>query len=380
MTSTAQTTDRPTSAPSNVIDRDGSLLRGAVRAGLVTARELSEGAVELRGTALLLHGRPIAYARGMAASGRGAGAAGERAVGDRESTCLRLLAGTGLVPELVGDATGPVVWTSAITGESLTGVRGTMADLAEICQRWGAALATLHGTPLDGEGRRGAGRSEPGSAGSAGAAGVAGPPVSAPEAPRPWVLDPDRPPRTDRPPAPGSARAHVLRVLRSDRGLRRAVARVADRWTTDHWTHGDLRPESVVVRRGPELQVRFVDLRGAGRGDHGWDLAGALETVAELTAGPRAPWGSASGTCLADYLMQGYRRAGGAATVDGSTRALLVVVRAWSSAADLDARSGHPASLHPAAGHWREAGRLTERLLQARELAARSARFGTVAA
>ena len=373
MESSAQTTDRPTAA-SSVTDQDGSLLRSAVRAGLVTGLELSEGAVGLRGAALLLHGRPIAYARGLAPSGPGAGAAGERAVPDREAVCLRLLEGTGLVPELVGDGSGPVVWTSAISGESLTGVRGTMADLAEICQRWGAALATLHGTAPDGDGRRGAGWSATGSAGVTGAG------LTAPEAPRPWVLDPDRPPRTDRPPAPGSARAYVLRVLRGDRGLRRAGARVADRWTSDHWIHGDLTGEKVLVRRGPELQVRFVDLRGAGRGDQGWDLAGALDTVAELTAGPRAPWGSASGTCLADYLMQGYRRSGGAATVDGSTRALRMVARAWSSAADLDARSGHPASLHPAAGHWTEAGRLTERLVLARELAARSARFGPVAA
>lgn len=376
MDSSAQT-DGPRTAASCVTDHDDLVLRGAVRAGLVTVRELSEGAVGLRGAALLLHGRPIAYARGMASSGPGAGAAGERAVPDRESVCLRLLAGTDLVPELVGDGSGRVVWTSAISGESLTRFRGTMADLAEVCQRWGAALATLHGTRLDGDGRRGTGWS---ATVPAGVAGVAGAGLTAPEAPRPWVLDPDRPPRTDRPPAPGSARAYVLRTLRGDRGLRRAVARVADRWTGDHWTHGDLTGETVLVRRGPELQVRFVDLRDGGRGDQGWDLAGALETVAELTAGPRAPWGSASGTCLADYLMQGYRRSGGAATVDGSTRALRMVARAWSSAVDLDARSGHPASLHPAAGHWTEVGRLTERLLLARELAARSARFGPVAA
>ncbi|GAA3694258.1 hypothetical protein GCM10022204_07590 [Microlunatus aurantiacus] len=358
MTSTPQTSDRPGNAGPSTRQGDGGVLAGAVRAGLVTARELADGVVELRGSALLLHGRPIGYARG-AASAAGGSAAGERRPPSHEPTCLRLLAETGLVAEVHGDGTGEVVWTSAIPGESLTATRGTMADLAEVCQGWGAAIANLHGTGFS--------RATDGG-------------TAAPEAPRPWVLDPDRPPRTARPPAPGSARAYVLRILRGDRGLRRAAARVADRWTVDHWIHGDLTGARVLVRRGPELQVRFVDLRESGRGDQGWDLAGALETVAELTAGPRAPWGSASGACLADYLMQGYRRSGGAASVDGSTRALRMVARAWSLADDVDARSGHPASLHPAAGHWSEASRLTERLALARELAARSARGGLVAA
>ncbi|HET8969701.1 MAG TPA: hypothetical protein VFN19_01475, partial [Candidatus Nanopelagicales bacterium] len=62
------------------------------------------------------------------------------------------------------------------------------------------------------------------------------------------------------------------------------------------------------------------------------------------------------------------------------TRALRIVARVWESAVSLDARGGHPAVMHPAAGHPVEAARLTERLSLARELAARSARTGLVAA
>ncbi len=395
MTSTPQSTDRPGRAASSttgggdsVLRSDDSVLRSAVRAGLVTAWELAEGLVELRGTALLLHGRPIAYAVGAAGSGRGAagaapgsgaGAAGERALADHEPVCLRLLAETGLVAEVHGDGTGEVVWASAISGESLTTVRGTMADLAEICQRWGAALAALHRTDLPGPGLRHARSPERAPSGAAGPATVV-PGATVPEAPRPWLLDPDRPPRTDCPPAAGGARAYVLRTLRGDRGLRDAAARLADRWTNENWIHGDLTAQTVLVRHAPELQVRFVDLRGAGRGDPGWDLAGALETVAELTSGPQAPWRSASGDCLADYLMRGYRRSGGTASVEGATRALRMVARAWSLAEAVDARSAHAASLHPAAGQAAAAARLTERLALARELAARSARRGPVAA
>jgi hypothetical protein len=56
------------------------------------------------------------------------------------------------------------------------------------------------------------------------------------------------------------------------------------------------------------------------------------------------------------------------------------VARCWDLAAEMDARSAHPATLHPASGHPATATRLTERLAQARALAARSAHTGLVAA
>lgn len=324
------------------------LLDSAQAAGLVAAREVAAGAVDVRGAAVLLHGRAIAYAT-----------LSETA--ERELTCLRLLAETELVPEVLRGPearrgiAGRVIWTEAIRGARLSELTGTMAELAEVCQAWGTALATLHLAP---------------------AASAAEPPMAG----RPWVLDPDRLPRSMRQAPAGSARAYVLRTLLSDRGLLRTAARLADRWTADHWTHGDLTADRVLVQHRPDLRVRFVDLQVAGLGDPAWDLAGALDTVDELTAGPRTPWRTASGSCLRDYLLQGYRRTGGTAVADTGARALRIVARAWESAAALDARAGHPASMHPAVGQAAEASRLTERLAQARELAARSARPGLVAA
>ncbi len=333
-------TDLATNAPPT------DLLASAVSAGLIHVREVADGAVELRGSALLLHGQPIAFARPLVVDG------GSEAV-NRELRSLRLLADTGLVPQVIGGH--EVSWTAAVRGDRLSEVDQTMAELAGTCQRWGAAIATLHLTRI-------VAASEP------------------PVAPRPWVLDPDRLPRSIRQAPAGSARAFVLQTLRSDRGLRRTVQRVADRWTADHWIHGDLTEDRVRVQHHPDLQVRFVDLRTGGLGDPGWDLAGALETVAELTAGPRAPWGSASTACLSDFVLQGYRRAGGSASVDSGVRALRILTRSWDQAALLDARACHPASMHPAAGRPAEATRLSERLASARELAARSARTGLLAA
>jgi hypothetical protein len=331
-----------TSAPGST-----DLLATAVAAGLVTAREVAGGAVTMRGSALLLHGRTIAYAAGTAAL-EAVVAAG------RELCSLRLLADSGLVPEVLRAEAGEVVWTEAVRGTRLRDVTGTMAELADVCQAWGAALAALHGTRI-------VMGSEP------------------PVAPRPWVLDTDRLPRGMRHVPSGSARAYVLRVLRTDLALLRTTSRVADRWSADHWTHADLTANRVLVQQLPDLRVRFVNLRDSGLGDSGWDLAGAFETIAELTA-PRAPWGPASGACLSDYLLQGYRRAGGSAAVDAGTRALRIVARAWNAAVALDARGSHPASMHPAARNPVEATRLTERLALARELAARSVRPGLVAA
>ncbi len=318
------------------------LLASALAAGLVTAREAAEGVVAVRRAALQLHGRTIAYARAAEPE-------------NRELSCLRLLDDTGLVPEVLRGGAGDVVWTEAIRGTRLSDLTGTMAELADACQAWGAALAALHLTRIEAGSR---------------------PPVS----PRPWVLDPDRLPRSMRHAPAGSARAHVLRTLRVDRGLARTTTRVADRWSADHWIHGDLTASRVLVQQLPDLRVRFVDLRGGGLGDPVWDLAGALDTITELTTGARARWGSASERCLSDYLLQGYRRAGGTAVVDAGTRALRLVARAWDAAVAQDARASHPASMHPAVGLPTEATRLSERLAAARELAARSARPGLVAA
>lgn len=345
------------------------LLTGALRFGLVTARELASPGVELRRhpagedrATLLVHGRAIAYARCRYADG-GLNA-GRHDAGGHERRCLQLLADTDLVPGVLGHDDA-VTWVEAVRGQRLDAVSGTMAELADICQSWGAALARLHLVPV-----RAA--------------------ADPPRAPRPWMLDPERLPRAMRQLPATSARAAVVRIVRDDRDLLRTAARAADRWADDRWTHGDLAPDRVLVQLAPEVRVRFVDLCGAGLGDPGWDLAAAVESIVELTGGPRAPWGAASASCLADYLLRGYRRAGGPASIDAGTRALSVVARAWSAARALDDAAGHPAPLHPgslhpgplhpAAGRPTEVAWLADLLRRARELAARSAHPGLVAA
>ena len=324
---------------------DIELIRSAVTAGLITHYEVVTGAAVVEGRRLVLHGRTIAYAR------HGSGWAD---TAQREAACLRGLVGSGLVPELVPGGAG-ADWVLALPGTRLSELRGTMAELADVCQAWGSAVAALHqcGVP-------------------------AGP--QAPVAPRPWMLDPDRLPRSMRQLPAASARAFVLRTLTSDRALRRTIERVADQWSADRWIHGELSADRVLVQRIPEIRVRFVELSIAGLGDPGWDLAGAVETVAELTGESRAPWGSAGETCLRDYLLQGYRRGGGSAVITAGARALRIVGRAWQAAAALDQRAGRPVTMHPAAGHAGEATRLTRQLMLARELAERSARPGLVAA
>lgn len=325
--------------------RTADLIRSAVTAGLTTNYEVAAGAVVVEGSRLMLHGRTIAYAR----HGRGWTGATHR-----ETVCLRALAGSGLVPESV-PGSGDAGWVLALPGVRLSELRGTMAELADVCQAWGSAVAALHRCGVQ--------------------AGT-----GAATAPRPWVLDPERLPRSMRQLPAASARAFVLRTLTNDRGLRRTVDRVADHWSADRWTHGELSADRVLVQHTPEVRVRFVDLSTGGLGDPGWDLAGAVETVAELTGESRAPWGSASEVCLRDYLLQGYRRAGGPAVVTAGTRALRIVGRAWQAAAALDQRAAHPGTMHPAAGHATEVTRLTRQLALARDLAERSARPGLVAA
>ena len=171
--------------PATTAPLGDTLLASAVRAGLITVREVADRAVELRGSALLLHGQPIAYARPR----RCRGAVGRR--GPRAALPCGCWPRPVWCPRCAAAATSPGPRPCAASGWARS--RGTMAELAEICQRWGAAIATLHLTRI-------AAASEP------------------PVAPRPWVLDPDRLPRTMRQAPAGSARAFVLRTLRSDRG------------------------------------------------------------------------------------------------------------------------------------------------------------------
>ena len=186
-------------------------------------------------------------------------------------------------PELVAQA-GP------FGGADLVQQRGTVAELAQICQTWGATLAALHTTATHGP--------------------------SAPLTARPWVINPEHRPASMRPASmgaasmrivlPGFGYAAVLQAYESSYELRVAAREVDERWTELHWIHGNLTATNVLVEHQPALRVSFIDPHGVGLGDPAWDLAAAVDMIAWLA--PR--WG-ATPQPLADYLILGYRRAGG---------------------------------------------------------------------
>jgi len=158
--------------------------------------------------------------------------------------------------------------------------RGTIAQLAQLCQAWGAAIATLHTTST----RR----------------------LPASLAPRPRVLSPWRLMPSTRDAAGGSGYAAVLEAFESSPDLRAAAIEVDQRWTEQHWIHGNLSASTVMVEEQPALRVSFLDLERAGLGDPAWDLASAVDAIIWLS--PR--W-HALAQPLVDYLTLGYRRAGG---------------------------------------------------------------------
>ena len=165
-------------------------------------------------------------------------------------------------------------------GADLAQQRGTLAELAQICQAWGAAIATLHTIST----RR----------------------LPASLAPRPRVLSPRRLMPSMRDVAGGSGYAAVLEAYESSPDLRAAAIEVDQRWTEQHWIHGNLSASTVMVEEQPALRVSFLDLESGGLGDPAWDLASAVDTITWLS--PR--W-HAVAQPLVDYLILGYRRAGG---------------------------------------------------------------------
>ena len=165
-------------------------------------------------------------------------------------------------------------------GTDLVQQRGTVAELAQICQAWGAAIATLHTTAV----RR----------------------SSAPLAARPWVIDPEHMTASMRRMASSFGYAAVLKAYESSRDLRAAASEVDARWTELHWIHGNLNPCNVLVEHRPALRVSFISPQDAGLGDPAWDLATAIDLIVWL-----APRWRAMPQPLVDYLLLGYRRAGG---------------------------------------------------------------------
>ena len=165
-------------------------------------------------------------------------------------------------------------------GADLIQQRGTVAELAQICQAWGAAVAALHAAAVRHS--------------------------SAPLAARPWVVDPEHLTASMRPVASGFGYAAVLRAYESSRDLRAAASEVDARWTELHWIHGNLNAFNVLVEQRPALRVSFVDPQDAGLGDPAWDLASAVDMITWL-----APRWRAMPQLLVDYFLLGYRRAGG---------------------------------------------------------------------
>lgn len=177
------------------------------------------------------------------------------------------------LPELVADA-------GHFGGADLVQQRGTIAELAQICQAWGAALAALHTTATDG--------------------------FPTPFAARPWAANPEHCTTSMRTGLPSLGYAAVLNAYQSSSDLRAASREVDERWTELHWIHGNLNPTNVVVDHQPALRVSFIDRDGVGLGDPAWDLASAVDTIVWLS--PR--WRAMSQP-LVDYFLLGYRRAGG---------------------------------------------------------------------
>jgi aminoglycoside phosphotransferase (APT) family kinase protein len=200
-------------------------------------------------------------------------------------------------------------------GADLVQQSGTVAELAQICQAWGAAIATLHTEAV----RR----------------------SSAPLAARPWVIDPEHITASARRMASGFGYAAVLKAYESSRDLRAAASEVDARWTELHWIHGNLNAFNVLVEQRPALSVSFIDPLDVGLGDPVWDLASAVDTIVWL-----APRWCAMSQPLVDYLLLGYRRAGG----PGRLYPAIQAVRAMATAvwvADLSPES--PAVEHPQA-------------------------------
>jgi Phosphotransferase enzyme family len=237
--------------------------------------------------------------------------------------------------ELVGRARrlGHVAGRASAAAD-LAQQRGNAAELAQICQAWGAALARLHATSTHHS--------------------------SAPLAARPWVADPRHLTVSMSGAAPHSGYAMVLQAYESSRDLRAAVREVDDRWTEHHWIHGNLTATNVQVELRPALRVSFLHLADAGLGDPAWDLATAVDMITWVS-----PWWRAMPEPLLDYLFLGYRRAGGPGRLYPAMQAVRALATAiWVASAPQGSTGQEPvpeelaAWLDRAQAHAARVGRL----------------------
>jgi aminoglycoside phosphotransferase (APT) family kinase protein len=187
--------------------------------------------------------------------------------------------------------------------------RGTVAELAQICQAWGSTIASLHTTSTRGG--------------------------SEPIAARPWVIT-QRHLTASMRAANGFGYASVLKACESSRDLRAAAREVDERWTEHHWIHGDLNAANVLVEHQPALRVYFGDLEQAGLGDPAWDLATAVDMITWLAV----RWRTAPQP-LVDYLLLGYRRAGGPGRLYPAMQAVRALATAIWVSGVLPESTGH---------------------------------------
>ncbi|MFP5282035.1 MAG: phosphotransferase [Actinomycetes bacterium] len=277
------------------------LLRQAAGLGLVSAAEVEAGAVAVhpvpgseRVRAITVRERPVGYLR------HGAGPAEEA----REQAMLAGLLGLDLAPPVLS-LNEDGLWLGVVRGTGLADQPARAADLVEVCQAWGGALARLHRARWPWSSRS--------------------------RAPRPAMLAEDLS-RTVPQAQLGSYAAMARLALQTDHALRQAATTVSARWIETYPTHGDLRPEHVRVETAPELRVRFVGFGCSGLGDPSWDVATAADILADLAPG----WGIRE-ELLTDFLLHGYRREDGPGRLSAAVQAVRALTSAWELGRRADA-------------------------------------------
>ena len=85
----------------------------------------------------------------------------------------------------------------------------------------------------------------------------------------------------------------------------------------------------MIVEHRPALRVSFIDLEDAGLGDPAWDLASAADTIDSL-----APRWRVMPQLLLDYLLLGYRRAGGPARLNPAMQAVRALATALQAGSE----------------------------------------------
>lgn len=277
------------------------LVAHASAVGLVTRREVEDGVVSVRSAAddphvraIWVQDHPVGYVKEPDAWQ----VCGSGGTIDRERSALRSLAEDDLGPRLVGEQPADALWVGVLRGRRLPELHATIPELAETCETWGVAMARLHQLST----------TRPG----------------VPQAPRPWLLDSDRRDRAASRVSAGSTQRAVVAAVEADHSLRSACTVLAAHWSDRHWMHGSVCAANVMVEAAPPVRVRFANYENAGLGDPSWDLASAVDAITGLSSRWRTP-----ADPMVGYLLRGYRRAGGPATLHPAVQAVSALSAAW---------------------------------------------------